>query len=289
MIFVQLLFFRFLAWGLLSGDEIVVGKSRLNLPEWSSTSITAELSFSLFKFEAMKVWSSNAFRIFLPQAWHTRSENVWFLYFQSNVWTELCQSQTLYASFALQDLEKVLHWNIWIFLNSPYLIFSGQQHNLQLSSMLIIAHWTLTDYFGVSPFIAIEKDKRAWGLVLISCQTCHTFTRRFILLSSLWLAVEIETRQVVTLGFKMRWWGWQSKTPRMRAGGFYFSLGCAACSCALYAWILWLRRFCSQLDKTAMLCRLLNYNSSKKTRKQIIKTVYMKNVLFISKPPDKTI
>ena len=127
------------------------------------------------------------------------------------------------------------------------------------------------------------------GLVLISCQTRHTFTWGFILLSSLWLAVEIETRQVVTLGFKMRWWGWQSKTPRIRAGGFYFSHGCAACSCTLCARILWLRCSCTQLVKTAMLRRLLNYNSSKKTRKQIIKTVYIKNVLFISKLPDKTI
>ena len=53
--FCPVAFFPFLARGLLSGDEMVVGKSRLNLPEWSSTSITAELSFSLFKFEAMKV------------------------------------------------------------------------------------------------------------------------------------------------------------------------------------------------------------------------------------------
>ena len=53
--FCPVAFFPFLARGLLSGDEMVVGKSRLNLPEWSSTSITAELSFSVFKFEAMKV------------------------------------------------------------------------------------------------------------------------------------------------------------------------------------------------------------------------------------------
>ena len=111
------------------------------------------------------------------------------------------------------------------FLNSPYLIFSGQQHNLQLSLTLEIARWTLAGFFGVSPFLAIEKDERAWGFVLISCQTRHTFARSFILLSSLWLAGEIETRQVVTPGVKMRWRGRQSKTPRIRAGGFSFSRG----------------------------------------------------------------
>ena len=46
----------------------------------------------------------------------------------------------------------------------PYLIFSGQQHNLQLLLTLEIARWTLAGFFGVSPFAAIEKDERAWGL-----------------------------------------------------------------------------------------------------------------------------
>ena len=127
------------------------------------------------------------------------------------------------------------------FLNSPYLIFSGQQHNLQLSLTLEIARWTLAGFFGVSPFVAIEKDESAWGFVLISCQTRHTFARSFILLSSLWLAGEIETRQVVTPGVKMRWRGRQSTTPRIRAGGFSFSRGFAARA----------RRSCSPLVRSA--------------------------------------
>ena len=150
------------------------------------------------------------------------------------------------------------------FLNSPYLIFSGQQHNLQLSLTLEIARWTLAGFFGVSPFVAIEEDERAWGFVLISCQTRHTFARSFILLSSLWLAGEIETRQVVTPGVKMRWRGRQSKTPRIRAGGFSFSRGFAARYRALRARISRLRRSCARLDKTAMLRRLTFKRNRKK-------------------------
>ena len=56
----------------------------------------------------------------------------------------------------------------------------------------------------------------------------------------------------------MSWRGRQLKRPRIRAGGFYFSRGFAARSRALRARISRLRRSCAQLDKTAMLRRLVS-------------------------------
>lgn len=68
-------------------------------------------------------------------------------------------------------------------------------------------------------------------------------------------------------GFQNEVMGVAVKTPRIRAGGFYFSHGCAACSCTLCVQILWLCRSCTQLDKTPMLTQATKVQQQQENKK----------------------
>ena len=165
-VFSAFVFCPFRFRGLRSGEEMVVGKSRLNLRELSELSVLVEDSFSFCKFLRIKLNSSQTFLIFLPQAWQTRSDKLPDLSIVSPIFEHISAKVSFANPSRFGTLKRFCVEMCDVFLKSPYLILSGQQQSLQLSLTLAVGcSPALTCFFGVSPFDAIETPHRRFVLI----------------------------------------------------------------------------------------------------------------------------
>lgn len=120
------------------------GKSLLNLlislalPSLCCASRISLASFSLCRLDLMKLYSSYAFLIFLPQALHTRSDISADLSTLNPILEHSsAKEKSVSHPFIFETFNKFSVEIYKVFWKSPNLIFKGQQHNLQKSFALL--------------------------------------------------------------------------------------------------------------------------------------------------------